>query len=379
VTAEFALGSFLARWHSWVRYDLSASVSETTTLPDLLAMAEDEDTERWLGLGLGYAEPHGAPWLRAAIAARYQGVTAEDVSCCAGAQESLACVIRALVTPDDHAIVVLPIYQPSECAVTAICAATGVSLAACAGSWRLDLDRIAAALRPQTRLILMNFPNSPTGAAIDAATLDGLIDLCRRRGIWLVNDEIYRLSGEAAAPPPLADLYERGISIDGLSKAFGLPGLRVGWVVCRDRAVLARVLVAKSGLSSCPAVPSEVLAHIALRAEAAILARNRSIAAGNLARLRAVFRRHPDVFEDVDSASVFAFPRYRGAGSAEAFAASLVRETGILILPSTLWASSLARVPRDRLRLGFGREDASVGVVALATSLAEQSHALRVM
>lgn len=375
---EFALGAFLARWHGWVRHDLSASVSETSTLPDLLAMAGAEDTERWRGLGMGYAEPHGAVWLRAAIAARHRGLEADDVSCCAGAQESLTCVMRALLAPDDHAIVVLPIYQPSERAVTAICAATGVALTEDDDGWHLDLDRIEAAVRPETRVIMMNFPNSPTGAALDAATLGALIHLCRRHGIWLVNDEVYRLSGEGAAPPPLADLYERGISIDALSKAFGLPGLRVGWVACRDRALLARVLVAKSALSSCLAVTSEVLAHIALRAEADILARNRAIARTNVARLRAVLSRHPDVFEDVDTATVFAFPRYCGAGSAEAFAVSLVRETGVLVLPSTLWASPLAPVPCDRLRLGLGREDASEGLMALASSLAEQKEALSI-
>ncbi len=122
---EFALGSFLARWSGHVRHDLSASESATLSLPSLLALAEAEDRARWEALAFGYADPHGAAWLRAAIATRYRRLEPAHVSCSAGAQEGLACVVRALLAPGDHAIVVLPIYQPSERAVTALCAASG--------------------------------------------------------------------------------------------------------------------------------------------------------------------------------------------------------------------------------------------------------------
>jgi aspartate/methionine/tyrosine aminotransferase len=364
VREDFALGAFLARWHGWVRNDLSVSASETLTLAALLAMAEAEDTERWRSVGLGYADPHGALWLRAAIAARHEGLNAEHISCGAGAQESLACVMRALLTPEDHAIVILPIYQPSEREVTARCAATGVALQERDG-WRLDIARVAAAIRPETRLILMNFPNSPTGAGLDAETLTALVDLCRRHEIWLINDEVYRLSGggDASPCPPVADLYERGVSVDALSKAFGLPGLRVGWVACQDTAFLARVLIARSGLSSCLAGPSEVLAHIALRAAPFILARNQAIARGNLDRLRAVLGRHPDLFAaSPGTETVFAFTRYLGRGSAEQFATRLLRRSGVLVLPSVLWASALAEVPGDHLRFGVGQTSAATAV-----------------
>jgi aspartate/methionine/tyrosine aminotransferase len=338
-----------------------------------MALAEAEDRARWEALAFGYADPHGAPWLRAAIAARYRVLSPDHVSCSAGAQEGLACVARALLAPGDHAIIVLPIYQPSERAVTALCAASGVVLELLRGRWHLDPDRIAAAIRPETRLILMNVPNSPTGAGLDQATVAALVALCRKHGIWLVNDEVYRLSGAAATGlPPIADLYERGVSIDGLSKAFGLPGLRVGWVACQDNALLAKVLVARSGMSSCLAGASEILAGIALRAEAGILARNRQMAIGNLARLRAAFRRHPDLFEDTETETVFAFPRYVGAGSAEAFAAALVREAGVLVLPASLWASPLAEIPRDHVRLGLGRESVSSALEVFESFLAQR-------
>jgi hypothetical protein len=352
----FALASFLARWSSSARHDLSASESATLRLADLLAMAEADDQRRWEKLSLGYGDPNGAPWLRAEIATRHHGLEADDLLCCAGAHEGLTCVMRALLAPGDHVVVVVPIYQPSEQAVTSICAATGVPLQDC-GGWRLDIDRVAAAVRPQTRLVLMNFPNSPTGAPIDRTTLESLVELCRRHGLWRVNDEVYRTMAEdaPASPPPVADIYERGISINAVSKGFGLPGLRVGWVVCRDRGVLARVLRAKSGLSSCLGTPNEVLAHIALRAEVGIVARNKAIARSNSKLMQSVFARHPDLFAcDAPGNLAFAAPRYLGARDAGAFAVSLVRAAGVLLLPFGLWRTMLAEVPADRLRIGLG-------------------------
>ena len=363
---SFALAAFLARWSPSARHDLSASDSQTLPVQALLRLADAEDRRRWKGLSLSYADPRGAPWLRTAVAARHASLSADDVMCCAGAQEAVACVARALLTPDDHAVVVLPIYQPSEQAVTALCPATGVVLEG--RDWHLDLDRVAAALRPNTRLILTNFPNSPTGAALDAGTLAGLVALCRARGLWLVNDEVYRETECAGATraPMVADAYERGVSINGLSKGFGLPGLRVGWAACRDRGLLARVLTAKSMLSSCLASPSEVLAHVALKAEARIIRRRREIGRRNHRRLRALVEAAPGVLEvEAPRNLAFAFPRYLGGEGADRFAATLVREAGLLVLPSSLWHSPLADVPTDRLRLGLGHASSGECLAAL--------------
>jgi aspartate/methionine/tyrosine aminotransferase len=364
---EFALASFLARWSATAPHDLSASESATLTLSALLQMADAEDQDRWKSLELGYADPHGAPWLRTAVAGRHSGLDASNVLCCAGAQEGLTCVMQALLTPADHAVVVVPIYQPTEQAVTSICEATGVALRH-GDKWQLDLDQIATAIRPNTRLILINFPNSPTGVTIDPARLASLIDICRRHGIWLVNDEVYRSAAgdPSSAPPPVAEIYERGISIDGVSKGFGLPGLRVGWIISQDRELFANVLLAKSALSSCLAKPSEVLAHIALKAEALIVQRNRTIARSNRNHLLTLMRRHPDIFDEpVSSDSALAFPRYRGADGADSFARRLARDAGVLVLPSSLWYSPLAPVPADRLRIGLGQIEAASALAAL--------------
>lgn len=369
----FALAAFLARWTDCAHHALAASDSQTLPLASLLRLADAEDLRRWSGLGLGYSDPRGAHWLRGAIAARHAGLAAEDVLVCAGVQEAVTCVLRSLLGPADHAVVVVPIYRPSELAVTSLCAASGVALDPDRG-WRLDLDQIAAALRPKTTLVLINFPNSPTGAAIDAATLEGLIALCRRRGLWLVNDEVYRQTDTGGSARPVVDGYERGISINGLSKGFGLPGLRVGWACCRDRDVLARVLAAKSLLSSCVAAPSEVLAHIALRAERRITDWTRSIGRRNQRRLHALIAGHPEFFEMETSGNLaFAFPRFRGPEGAERFALRIAAEAGLLVLPSGLWHSPLAPVPGDRLRFGLGHLASGTALGHLSACLAARA------
>lgn len=357
-------------WPDGVHYDLASSDSETLSLPSLLALAQADDLERWDSLSLGYTDPRGAPWLRDAIARRHSTIEPEAVVVCAGAQEALSCVAHALLQPGDHAVVVLPLYGPSERAVTGFGAATGVSLASTSG-WRLDIDRVAAALRPSTRAVFANFPNSPTGAVLEADELDDLVALCRRHGLWLVNDEVYRQTEPLAdGLPMVADLYERGVSINALSKGFGLPGLRVGWVACRDRGLLARVLVAKTALSTCVAATSEVLASIALRAEPAIVGRTRAIGRRNRRHLTVLLDRLPDLFDpDTSGNLAFAFPRYRGVEGSDRLAMRLLRQAGLHLLPASLWSSPLAVLPKDHVRIGLGHLKHGPGLAALEAHL----------
>ena len=356
---EYALGAFLARWYPTTRHDLAASESETWNVPDLLALAQPDDEQRWQELHLGYTNPRGAHWLRERIAQGYDRIDADHIINFAGAQEALGLTLRALLGWDDHAIIVLPAYQPSEVALTVLCETTGVALGAAQG-WMLDLECIEAAIRPNTRVILINFPNNPTGKLISRGVLDDLIAICRRHGIWLVNDEVYRLIDRNPAHrlPCVADAYERGVSIDALSKSMGLPGLRVGWMACRDSQVVERSNQLKQIASQCLSAPSEVLAHIALGAAETLLARNRAIAARNLIELERLLSDHEAQFDWVrPDGGVGGYIRYCGSGGVEAFATRLAREAGVLVLPSSVWRSSLATLPDDRFRVGFGRQN----------------------
>jgi aspartate/methionine/tyrosine aminotransferase len=244
---------------------------------------------------------------------------------------------------------------------------TGVALDPTRG-WTLDIDAVAAAIRPNTKLISINFPNNPTGKILEHDRFDRLATLCRRHGIWLFSDEIYRLieHDPATRLPAAVDVYERGISLGCVSKSYGLPGLRVGWIACRDRELLSALERAKHYLSNCVAAPCELLARIALKGGDAILARTRAIAATNLARLSNFFAAHEDIFLwQRPDGGVVGYPRYNGRDGVEAFCTRLAEERGVLLLPASVYRSEISSLPENHFRIGFGRRDFCAGLAGL--------------
>lgn len=368
---ELELAALLSSLHDRTVHHLSASECETMAMADLLRMADAEDQARWDDLRLAYTHPLGALWLRATIAAQYAAARPEDLVCFAGAQEGLFAVMHALLQPGDHAIVVVPGYQSVETLALGLAAVTGVALDADDG-WSLDLDQVAAAIRPTTRLLCISFPNNPTGKLLEAERFAALIALCRRHGIWLLSDEVYRLTERDPARrlPPAADAYERGVSIGVLSKAYGLPGLRMGWVACRDAALIGRIARFRQYLSVCSAGPSEVLANIALKATEAIVGRNLVLAETNLCAVTAFLARHPNLFEwTAPEAGVVGYVRYGGTDGVERFVERMARDAGVSLLPASVFRSDLAALPADRFRIGFGHSRFTAGLAALASAL----------
>jgi aspartate/methionine/tyrosine aminotransferase len=364
---DFDLEVYFAQWEFAVKHHLTASDAETLKLSELLALADAEGRERWEQLALSYTETSGNPWLRGRIAATYDTRSADDVLVFVGAQEGIFCAVHALLDRDDHAIVVVPNYQSIETIALSRCAVSGVSLDP-QRQWTLDIDRVRAELRPNTKLIAINFPNNPTGKVLERDRFDALVDLCRSRGIWLFSDEVHRLLERDATKrlPQGADVYERGLSLGVMSKAYGLPGLRLGWIVCRDAAIRGRMERMKHYLSICSPGPSEVLAGIALGARAQIVARNLAITVQNLALLNAFFADYPDLFEWWEpEGSAVAFPRYRGADGVERFTTRLVEKAGVLLTAASLYRSELLEAPRDRFRIGYGRASLPAGLVAM--------------
>ena len=371
---DFRLETHFSKWEFKARYHMTASDAESMSMRDLLALATPEEREEFEGLWLGYTETFGAPDLREVIASTYQQRSAQDVLCFAGASEGIFAANAVLLDKDSHAIVVTPNYQSHETLPVAICEATGVPLDP-DDHWSLDIDRVADAIRPNTKLVTINFPHNPTGAILAIDRYHALVELCRKHGIYILHDEIFNGLGPTGTQhlPFVTDIYERGLSLNVMSKSYGLPGLRIGWIASADRDVLSRMERMKHYLSICSSGPSERLTKIALLHRDELLARNCAIIDENLPKWDAFFARYPDLFDwRRPDGSCMAFPKYKGPEGVEAFTRSLVEDSGVLLLPSTIYRSELCATPTDRFRLGFGRKGLDEGLAALDAHIAQR-------
>jgi aspartate/methionine/tyrosine aminotransferase len=370
---DFRLEVYLGKWEFAARHHLTASDAQTLSVAEVLG---PEGLEELAALPLGYTPTWGSDALREAIAATYDAVASDDVLVFAGAEEAMFWAMQELVGPGGHAVVTVPNYQSMESVTLATGAAvSGLTLRPEDG-WAPDLDALRALLRPETRLVAVNFPNNPTGALPDPDTWAALVALCEERGIRLFSDEVYRglESGSRQPLPQAADRSPTALSMGVMSKAYGLPGLRIGWLACRDRAVLERLETRKHYTTICNAGPSELIATYALRRGEQITARNRALIARNLPVFDAFFAAHADLFAwERPQAGCVCFPRYRGADGVEAFCRDLVEQAGVVLLPASIYASELGDVPADRFRIGVGRADPEPALEALGAFLAERA------
>ena len=361
----FAIERFYERWEFRAELMLSSSDCETRPLGELLALEPDAQ-ERLLSLRLGYTEVPGSPELREAIAGRYERACADDVLALAAAEEGIFCAYHALLGPGDHVIVEAPCYGSAVEVARSTGAEVELWQRRHEDGWAHDVRALERMLRPRTRLIYINTPHNPTGLQMPAAVFARVLELAREREIVIFSDEVYRgLEHDAAARLPAAsDLYERALSLGTVSKAHGLPGLRIGWLTCRDARLLDAVRGMKLYTTICSSAPSELLVALALRHERAIVERSRELVLSNLPLLDAFLARRPELFEWVrPDAGPIGFARVAGVADVTAWCEEIAAAAGVLLLPGAVYEH-----PRHA-RLGFGRAELALALERLDAHL----------
>lgn len=364
----FKLEEYLSQHEFSAKYLLCCSDAESMEMRELVDMASNQHKLMWDNLRLGYTEVQGLPLLREKISSSlYKGLAADNILTFSGAEEGIFCSLFALCEPGDHVIVLAPCYQSlKEIPQLKGCEVTCVSLKE-ENQWRINLEDIRRAIKSNTKWLVMNFPHNPTGQVITTQELNSLIQLLDKHGIWLFADEVYRLLGapKDGWSSPAAVVYPKAISLGVMSKAWGMAGLRVGWIACQDKAIIKKIELFKHYTTICNSAPSEVLSLIALDNHDAILCRNNQIVADNLALLDKFFLGYSDYFSWVrPQGGCVGFVKYLKDNNVAEFCNRLLEDTGVLLMPASMYD-----MEENYFRIGFGRRDMSGALDRLVSYL----------
>jgi aspartate/methionine/tyrosine aminotransferase len=348
----FAMERMQSTYENQVAFNLSESGVHPLTLGELVD--DVESREALLGEALRYTQSNGTIPLRSAIAALYPGATPEYVQVTNGGSEANYITTWNLVEPDDEVVMMAPNYMQTWGLARAFGATVREwPLVSEGARWRIDADALARVVSARSKLIIICNPNNPTGARIDAADLDRIAAVAARHGSWILSDEIYRgaeLDGRET--PTIWGRYDRAIVTSGLSKAYGLPGLRIGWVVAQP-SIISSLWSYHDYTTIAPGALSDALARRALEParRARILARTRGILNQNFPIIAEWLDAHRGLFSYAPpDAGAIVYVRYHHAINSTQLVTRLRQEKSVLIVPGDHFGMD------GHLRLGFGDE-----------------------
>jgi aspartate/methionine/tyrosine aminotransferase len=337
--------------------EVEFNLSESGVLP--LRVEEilqgSKDSVEFLSIGLKYPESDGSKELRAHIAAWY-GTTSDHILVTNGGSEANFTALWGLLEKGDHAAVMLPNYLQTWGLSRYYAAKThGFYLVEDSENgkarWALDVESLHRAVSKKTRLIVVTNPNNPTGAVLNQSEMDEIVRVARKARAWLLVDEIYR-GAEVSGPltPTFWRSYDKLLITSGLSKAFGLPGLRLGWIVAVPKTI-AKLCSYHDYTTLTPTILSDRLARIVMEParREQVLERTRAIVRRNLPRLEAWIHSHDDIFAYIPPmAGAITFFRYKLPISSAALFDRLRKEQSVLITPGDHFG--LGRY----IRVGYG-------------------------
>jgi aspartate/methionine/tyrosine aminotransferase len=346
------------------------SLARSPVLGDFLADLDPGLSLDWNGRSfLGLPELRGHVIAQAGLAGLCEP---DDVLITAGAAEANYLVMRQLVQAGDHIVTESPGWPQVEVMARAIGAEVSLVTRREADGWQLSLDALRAAVTPRTRLIFLSNPNNPTGQLLGASDLRAIAQIAAEVGAWLLVDEVYAgLEWAAPRSPSIAGIYPRGITTGSVSKALGLQGLRTGWIICRDAALIRDAVILRENSSEIMNVLGETIAEIALRPDryAASLEVARQEGRANLDILDRFVALTPELSWVRPEAGLIGLARLPHGIDSDAFARQLLADPyRTFLLPG----SAYGQPAHIRLGVGGGAEVAlETGLARLGALLAE--------
>ncbi len=351
---DFETEHFFAKYEFSTPYQLCNSDCETISIAELLKMA-DVSMESLGQLSLGYTQSLGHPELREMIADSYENVIIDDVLMLGSPVEGIYLTARAVLNPGDEVIVLTPAYDALVNVFEHIVGKTNVykwNFIARQDQWELDIDQLRKLIHPETKLIVVNFPHNPTGFLPTQSQMNQLVEIVEQNNLLLFCDEIYFNLVHSTTVPikSAAEISNHAIVLSGLSKTYGLPGLRTGWLVIRNKELRENIFNWKLYTSICASAPSEFLAMAAWRVRRQLRDRSVAIIEHNLNLADTFFQRWPHLFTWRRPMAGSTALVGMNVPSVQTYADELAERTGVLILPAISLGSD-----DQHMRMGFGR------------------------
>jgi len=352
--APFETEHFFARYEFNTPYQLCNSDCESISIAELLSLAGGSP-DQFGRERLVYTDSRGHPELRKSIASMHISTAADDVIVLGTPVEGIYLTARALLDPGDEVIVLTPAYDALIKMFEHVVGEIRVRKWAFKPGdkyWELDLEDLRKLITPKTKMMVVNFPHNPTGYLPTVKFQESLASLAEEHGLWLFCDEMYfGLVHSGTSPiPSAADVTKNSIVLSGLSKTYGLPGLRCGWLIVQNKALRDNIMNWKYYTSICPPVPTEYLATAALKVREILRDRNITRIEQHLELADAFFARWPELFTwRRPMAGSTALVGYH-VPSVRAVSEKLAIEEGILIQPGGMLGSD-----DQHMRIGLGR------------------------
>ncbi|WP_445710255.1 aminotransferase class I/II-fold pyridoxal phosphate-dependent enzyme [Flavobacterium sp.] len=354
ILSDFKLERYFNKHEFTAKYLLSSSDCDGFSMNYILEQATADELSLWENLHLGYTESAGHPLLLEAISRHYKtNVSKKMVVATPGELNYIT--MNVLLKKDDHAVVVSPSYQSLYEVIKTI----GCDISYWKpndNNWTFNSADLRQLITSKTKVIVINFPHNPTGSYLSKSELEEIITIARENNCYLFSDEMYHklMVSDAEELPAVCDLYEKGISLWGTSKSFGLAGLRTGWIAAQDEKLIEKIIAFKDYLSICNSAPAEILTIIALNHIDAFLKPNIEKIKKNILLFKEFQEKHKNLFPNFipPKAGSTSFVPLNDEGSALEFSDQLVENTGIMTVPSEMFEYS-----GNYLRIGFGREN----------------------
>lgn len=334
--AAFGVEEWLNEWETQAIHDIAGSSIDSMTLEEILALGGTSSKSAFLeglwGKKMNYGWIEGSPAFKEEVRKLYQNVAPSQILQTNGATGANHLALYALIEKGDHVISLYPSYQQLYDIPRSLGAEVSLWQIREEDAWLPSLDDLRTLIRPNTKMICINNANNPTGAVMERHFLEELVALAKEVGAYILSDEVYKPLDTRFDVPAIVDLYDRGISVNSMSKTYSVAGVRVGWVVANDElSNLFRKY--RDYTMICAGVIDDALATYILQHKAAVLERNRAIVAENLNVVKEWVEQEPRVSLIYPSAVPVSFIKLDIPEDTEAFCLRLLQEKGVLLVP----------------------------------------------